>query len=155
MGRWERVTAVIKMVDVGDKDLVKRVAIAKGRLILKKSTLNAIASNQIKKGDVISSSTLAAIQAVKATSTLLPLCHQIPLTSIEPSLRIENGGLTATCKVSAIYRTGVEMEALVGVAVALLNAWDMVKYLEKDARGQYPGTSIMDLRVVTKRKGGD
>ena len=144
-----------KMVDIGDKDIVKRVAIAEGRLVLKESTLKAIASNQIKKGDVISSSKLAAIQAVKATPTLLPMCHQIPLTSIETDLRIEEGGLTATCSVSAFYRTGVEMEALVGVTVALLNAWDMVKYLEKDDKGQYPGTSIRDVRVVSKRKGGD
>jgi len=146
---------VTKMVDIGDKDIVKRVAIAEGRLVLKESTLKAIASNQIKKGDVISSSKLAAIQAVKATPTLLPMCHQIPLTSIETDLRIEEGGLTATCSVSAFYRTGVEMEALVGVTVALLNAWDMVKYLEKDGRGQYPETSIREVRVVSKRKGGD
>jgi cyclic pyranopterin phosphate synthase len=143
------------MVDIGDKDIVKRVATAEGRLTLKESTLEAIASNQIKKGDVISSSKLAAIQAVKATPTLLPLCHQIPLTSIETDLRIEEGGLTATCSVSAFYRTGVEMEALVGVTVALLNAWDMVKYLEKNGRGQYPRTSITDVRVISKRKGGD
>lgn len=151
-GRGDYVT---KMVDIGDKDIVKRVAIAEGRLILKESTLKAIASNQIKKGDVISSSKLAAIQAVKATPTLLPLCHQIPLTSIEIDLRSEECGLMATCSVSAFYRTGVEMEALVGVTVALLNAWDMVKYLEKDGRGQYPGTSITDVRVISKRKGGD
>jgi cyclic pyranopterin phosphate synthase len=144
-----------KMVDIGDKDMVKRVATAEGRLVLKESTLKAIASNQIKKGDVISSSKLASIGGVKATSALLPLCHQIPLTSIDTDMRIEEGGLTATCTVSAFYRTGVEMEALVGVTVALLNAWDMVKYLEKDDKGQYPGTSIRDVRVVSKRKGGD
>jgi cyclic pyranopterin phosphate synthase len=143
------------MIDIGDKDIVKRVATAQGRLILKESTINAIASNQIKKGDVISSSKLASIQAVKTTSALLPLCHQIPLTSIETDLRIEESGLTATCCVEALYRTGVEMEALVGVTVALLNAWDMVKYLEKDSEGQYPGTSIRDIRVVSKRKGGN
>ena len=142
------------MVDIGDKDIVKREAVAEGRLILKESTLKAITSNQIRKGDVISSSKLAAIQAVKATSTILPLCHQIPLTSIETNLMIEDDGLKATCSVTAFYRTGVEMEALVGATVALLNAWDMVKYLEKDARGQYPGTSIKDVRVVSKRKGG-
>lgn len=144
-----------RMIDIGEKDMVKRVATAHGRLVLKESTLEAIASNQVKKGDVISSSKLAAIQAVKATSTLLPLCHQIPLTSIETDLRIEEDCLAATCTVSAFYRTGVEMEALVGVTVALLNAWDMVKYLEKDAKGQYPGTTITDVRVVSKKKGDD
>lgn len=143
------------MVDIGDKDIVKRVASAEGWLVLKESTLKAIASSRIKKGDVISASKLAAIQAVKATSTILPLCHQIPLTSIESDLTIEDDGLKATCNVSAFYRTGVEMEALVGVTVALLNAWDMVKYLEKNARGQYPRTAIRDVRVVRKLKGGD
>lgn len=143
------------MVDIGDKKTVKRAATAEGRLKLKESTLKAISSNQIKKGDVISSSKLAGIQGAKATSTLLPLCHQIPLTSVEIDMRVEADGLRATCNVSAFYKTGVEMEALVGVTVALLNAWDMVKYLEKDDKGQYPGTAIKDIRVVSKMKDGD
>jgi cyclic pyranopterin phosphate synthase len=143
------------MVDIGDKAIVKRVATATGRLLLKKSTLDAIASNKIKKGDVISASKLAGIQAVKATSTLLPLCHQVPITSVEIDIVPEGLELVATCKVEALYRTGVEMEALVGVTVSLLNAWDMVKYLEKDSKGQYPATSIREVKVVRKLKGGD
>lgn len=142
-----------RMVDVGDKDVVKRTATATGRLVLKKSTLKAIVSGSIKKGDVISASKLAGIQAAKATSTLLPLCHQIPLTSVEVDIGVEKDCLRSTCTVAAFYRTGVEMEALAGATVSLLNAWDMVKYLEKDSRGQYPGTAIEDVRVVSKFKG--
>ncbi len=142
-----------KMVDIGDKDIVRRVATATGRLFLKESTLEAISTNKVKKGDVISASKLAGIQGAKATSTILPLCHQIPLTSVEIEIGPERDALVSTCTVSAIYRTGVEMEALVGVTASLLNAWDMVKYLEKDSRGQYPQTVIEDVRVVSKSKG--
>jgi len=143
---------MVRMVDVSDKAVVKRSAVAEGHLRLKPSTLEAIAGNTVKKGDVVSSSKLAGIQAAKATSDMLPLCHQIPLTSVAVELTPEEGGLKATCEVVAEYKTGVEMEALVGVTVALLNAWDMVKYLEKDDRGQYPVTSLEGVRVVRKTK---
>jgi cyclic pyranopterin phosphate synthase len=153
VGWKERGDRMAKMVDIGDKDIVKRVATATGRLVLRGPTLEAISSNKIKKGDVISASKLAGIQAAKATSTILPLCHQIPLTSVEIDIVPEEDALVATCTVSAVYRTGVEMESLVGVTAALLNAWDMVKYLEKDSRGQYSQTVIEGVRVVTKTKG--
>ena len=142
------------MVDIGKKEIVKRVATAEGALVLKRSTLKAIAQGSIRKGDVISASKLAAIQAAKATSVILPLCHQVPLTSVEVEIKVGSDRLAAKCTVSAEYKTGVEMEALVGVSSALLNAWDMVKYLEKDSRGQYPGTSITGIRVLSKTKGG-
>lgn len=143
---------MVKMIDVSDKAVVKRTAVAKGRLRLKPATIRAIAAGKVKKGDVVSASKLAGIQAAKATADLLPLCHQIPLTSVSVELALGRGGLTATCEVVAEYRTGVEMEALVGVAAALLNAWDMVKYLEKDDAGQYPDTAIESVRVVRKTK---
>lgn len=143
-----------RMVDISEKEIVRRIAVAKGSLKLKLSTLRAISRNEIRKGDVISASKLAAIQAAKATSSILPLCHQIPLTSVEVDLSVSDSGLDAQCSVTADYKTGVEMEALVGVTVALLNAWDMVKYIEKDAKGQYPQTRITEVRVVSKKKGG-
>jgi len=143
-----------RMVDISEKAVVRRTAVAKGSLKLKPSTLRTIAKNEVKKGDVISASKLAAIQAAKATSSILPLCHQIPLTSVEVDVSVSDNSLDARCSVSADYKTGVEMEALVGVTVALLNAWDMVKYLEKDAKGQYPQAEIVDVRVVSKKKGG-
>lgn len=144
-----------KMVDISGKGSVKRVATAEGSLKLKKSTLAAISANHVKKGDVITASKLAGIQAAKGTSALLPLCHQIPLTAVELEIAIKDGKLVCRCKVSAEYKTGVEMEALVGVTTALLNAWDMVKYLEKDTRGQYPGTEISGIKVISKTKGDD
>ncbi len=145
---------MVKMVDISKKESVNRVAVAEGSLLLKNSTLKAISSGSIKKGDVVSASKLAGIQAAKATSTILPLCHQIPLTSVELEVRVSNDRLVVRCEVSAEYKTGVEMEALMGVSAALLNAWDMVKYLEKDSSGQYPGTRINDIRVISKEKGG-
>ena len=143
-----------RMVDISEKKVVRRTAVAEGSLELKPSTLRAIATNAVKKGDVISTSKLAGIQAAKATSSILPLCHQIPLTCVEVDVSVSDSTLDANCSVTADYKTGVEMEALVGVTVALLNAWDMVKYLEKDAHGQYPRTTMSEVRVVSKKKGG-
>ena len=145
---------MVRMVDIGHKEVVRREAVAEGSLVLKMPTIEAIASGKVKKGDVLAASKLAGIQAAKATSTILPLCHQIPLTSVDVELSIDACTLRGRCTVSADYRTGVEMEALVGVTAALLNAWDMVKYLEKDDKGQYPSTSIKDIRVVSKLKDG-
>lgn len=142
-----------RMIDVGHKKSVKRVAVAEGRLRLKTATLRAIARGSVKKGDVISASRLVGIQAAKGTSTILPLCHLVPLTGVEVEIMIRSDSLVARCTASAHYKTGVEMEALTGVTAALLNAWDMVKYLEKNAEGQYPNTSICDIRVVKKTKG--
>jgi len=143
-----------KMVDISTQESVRRTAIAEGSLDLKPSTLRAIEAHKIKKGDVLTVSKLAAIQAAKETSSIIPLCHQVPLTSVEVDMSAAGGSLVARCTVTANYKTGVEMEALVGVSVALLNAWDMVKYLEKDSNGQYPRTRISGVRVVSKRKGG-
>lgn len=153
-GSREGTVTMAKMVDVGEKEIVKRMARAEGRVFLKAATLDAISSGRVRKGDVMTASKLAGIQAAKATSSLLPLCHQIPLTSVEVELAVESESVLASCTVSAEYRTGVEMEALVGVTTALLNVWDMVKYLEKDEKGQYPSTQISEVRVTSKVKGG-
>lgn len=143
-----------RMVDIAGKKVVRRKAVAEGHIRLKPVTLRAITHGRIKKGDVLTASKLAGIQAAKATSQTLPLCHQVPLTSVEVDISVLEDELRARCSVSADYRTGVEMEALVGAATALLNVWDMVKYLEKDDHGQYPDTVVRDLRVVSKVKGG-
>lgn len=133
--------------------MVKRKATARGEIKLKPSTVVAVVEGKTKKGDVLSASKLAGIQAAKATSSLLPLCHQIPLTSVSVEVVPKKDRVEVHCTVAAEYRTGVEMEALVGAAAALLNIWDMVKYLEKDEKGQYPGTAISEIRVVKKTKG--
>lgn len=141
------------MVDVGAKDEVPRRATATGALVLKRSTVEAIRGGKVEKGDVLTVARVAGIQAVKETPRLLPLCHPIPLTGVKVDLDAEGDRLEARCTVTATYRTGVEMEALVGVTAALLCAWDMVKPMEKDERGQYPVARMTDVRVVEKKKG--
>ena len=141
------------MVDIGGKEDVPRRAMARGELKLKRSTVNAIKTKKIKKGDVVSTAKVAGIQAVKDTSRVLPLCHQVPLTLVEIELEPRGDRVSCTCEVATEYKTGVEMEALVGVAAALLTVWDMVKYLEKDDLGQYPNTRIERIAVLEKRKG--
>jgi len=143
----------IRMIDVSDKEVVHREAEAVGRIKLKKSTVNAIKEGKIKKGDPLTVAEVASIQAVKKTPDLIPLCHPIPITSVSTEYEIGEDVIEARCRVVADYKTGVEMEALTGVTVALLNIWDMVKYLEKDEAGQYPTAVITGIRVTEKRKG--
>jgi cyclic pyranopterin phosphate synthase len=142
----------VKVVDISDKKDVPRVAIAEGCIKLKDGTLKAITENKIKKGDVLSVASTAAILAVKKTPELIPMCHPIPVTSIDVTFTINNG-IRVTCTVKSMGKTGVEMEAITGVSAALITIWDMVKYLEKDKSGNYPDTVIENIRVVKKVKG--
>ena len=142
-----------KMVDISEKEISQRTATARGAISLKKSTIEAVAKGEIKKGDVLGTAQTAAILAVKNTPNLIPLCHNIPIDSVDVAFDIGDENITCECQVKALYKTGVEMESLVGVAVALLNIWDMVKYLEKDQDGQYPDSFIENIRVVSKQKG--
>ena len=146
-------TSGARMVNVGEKPLVKRVAQAEARLRLQPSTLAAIRDKRIEKGDVLEIARTAAILGAKATPQLLPLCHPIPLDGIDVELTLEPDALYARVTVRATWRTGVEMEALTATALALLTAWDLVKPLEKDSTGQYPTTQLDGLRVVEKVKG--
>lgn len=141
------------IVDITDKPLVHRTAMATGQIRLKESTAEAIRSGRIKKGDVISTARVAAILAVKDTWRLIPFCHQIPITAADVLFDVQQTAVRATVTVTSVGKTGVEMEALAGVSAALLNVWDMVKYLEKDETGNYPSTEIDEIRVVEKRKG--
>ena len=142
----------VRMVDVSGKDVVHRVATATGRIYLRRETVDAVREGRIRKGDPLTVAEVASIQAVKKTPDLIPLCHNVPIGSVDTSFRLGESYIEAKCRVSAIYRTGVEMEALTGVTVALLNIWDMVKYLEKDSDGQYPDARITDVKVTEKRK---
>ena len=142
----------IKMIDVSSKEIVHREAEAKGRITLKLETIQKIRSGEVKKGDPIAAAEIASILAVKKTPELLPLCHPIPITYVGTEFQIGDDFIEVRCRVTADYKTGVEMEALTGVSVALLTIWDMVKYLEKDEKGQYPTTAINDIRVVEKVK---
>ena len=141
------------MVDITEKPVVFRRATATGSIRLHEGTIEAIKRGLVKKGDVLTTARLAGILAVKDTPRLLPLCHPIPITGLEVNFEIEEKRLRATVTVTSEGKTGVEMEALTGVAAALLNVWDMVKYLEKDETGNYPETEMETIRVVEKRKG--
>ncbi len=143
----------LRMIDVSKKDIVHREAEAEGRIYLKIDTIKAIKEGRVKKGNPLAAAEISCILAVKKTPELIPLCHPIPLTSIDVNFDFEESSLRVWCRVTADYKTGVEMEALTGVTTGLLTVWDMVKYLEKDERGQYPSTSISEVRVIEKRKG--
>ena len=140
------------VVDIGHKPIVHRRAIATGLLHLSNQSKNAILNDQIKKGDVIEASTIAAIQAVKETPRIIPHCHPIPLEGCKVDWTWEGNSLRCTVEVNAQYKTGIEMEALTGVSAGLLCALDMVKSLEKDSNGQYPETKITDIVVLEKHK---
>jgi cyclic pyranopterin phosphate synthase len=141
------------MIDITDKESVPRTAEAGGRITLKKETIETVRVGKVKKGDPLAIAEIACIQAVKRTHDLIPMCHQIPLSSVNSEFIIGANYIETRCSVSATYKTGVEMEALTGVSIALLTLWDMVKYLEKDESGQYPTTRITDIRVIEKMKG--
>jgi cyclic pyranopterin monophosphate synthase len=134
------------------KPLVYRFARVRGDLALSRATLRAIRGGKVKKGDPLSAGELAGLLAMKRTPELIPHCHPVPLTGSKVTIRPRRGGVRIEAEAEAIYRTGVEMEALVGATVGLLTVWDMVKYLEKDARGGYPTTRLGPVRVIVKRK---
>jgi cyclic pyranopterin phosphate synthase len=140
------------MVDISEKAIVKRQAEAGGRIFLAPNTIKTIKNHQIKKGDPLLVAEVAAMNAAKQTHLLIPHCHQIPLDTVKMTFDISNESIEARCLVRAQARTGVEMEALIGVSTALNTLWDMVKYLEKDVTGQYPQTKITDIRVIKKEK---
>lgn len=143
------------MVDVSEKEMVSRKAIAEARIILSKRSLDSIKNKNVKKGDVLTFAEAAGLLAVKNVPETIPHCHPIPITSVSIDFEIEENDILCRCTVEAVYKTGVEMEALAGATTALLTIWDTVKYLEKDEDGQYPETRITDIRVVEKRKGNE
>jgi cyclic pyranopterin phosphate synthase len=142
----------IRMIDVSKKETVARKAVAAGVIRLKASTVDAIRKGEIKKGDPLTVGEIAAILAVKNTPDLIPLCHNIPIGRVHVEYTLGETTIEARCTVTTYAKTGVEMEALAGVTIALLNIWDMTKYLEKDDDGQYPDTVITDVRVIEKVK---
>lgn len=140
------------MIDVTEKPVIRRSAETLGRIFLSAGTIKAIREGHIRKGDPLPVAEVSGMNAAKQTHLLIPHCHQIPLDMVQLEFNILEDFIEARCKVRAQARTGVEMEALVGVSMALNTIWDMVKYLEKDASGQYPSTSISDIRVIEKKK---
>ncbi len=137
-----------RMVDVSDKEVTERVAVAAGSVVMAPDTMKLITEGGIKKGDVLSVARLAGIMGAKKTPDLIPLCHPLALDSVEVDLVCDPGrnavDITATCKVTG--RTGVEMEALTAVAVAALTIYDMCKAVDRAMR-------ITDIRLVHKSGG--
>lgn len=141
------------MVDVSNKDEVFREATASGIIKLKPDTIGLIKSGRIAKGDPLYTAKIAGVLAAKKTSSLIPLCHPLPLTNVEVNVQvIDQCTVEVLAKVKTKAQTGVEMEALTAVSIALLTVWDMTKQYEKDSKGQYPSTAIENIHVIQKIK---
>jgi cyclic pyranopterin phosphate synthase len=136
------------MVDVGDKSVTDREAIAEGQITLGPEALAAVVERRAKKGDVLAVAQLAGIQAAKRTSEIVPLCHPLPLTGVKVDLAVDEAQscVVARARVRTTWRTGVEMEALTSVTAALLTVYDMLKAVDK-------GMVISEIRLLSKQGG--
>ncbi|MEH3037385.1 MAG: cyclic pyranopterin monophosphate synthase MoaC [Sphingomonas adhaesiva] len=134
------------MVDVGDKAVTRREGVATGRILMSAAAVAAIRDGAVKKGDVIAIARIAGIMGAKRTSDLIPLCHPLPLTRVSLDLTIEEDGVTVTALAATDGKTGVEMEALTAVTVALLTIYDMAKAIDK-------AMTITAVRLLEKRGG--
>ncbi len=143
------------IVDISSKKPMHRKALANGMIDLKPSTLEAIKLGKIEKGNPLATSETAALLAIKQTPFLIPHCHPLLIQSAQCWFEFHESAIEVWVEVGSKGTTGVEMEALMGVSVALCTLWDMVKYLEKDSDGQYPQTCIHSIRVVRKEKKDD
>ncbi len=137
-----------RMVDVSEKEITKRRAVARGRVAMEPETLAMIRENRVKKGDVLATARIAAIMAAKRTDGIIPLCHPIPITDISVDFEIDQPepSVVITVAVSAIWRTGVEMEAIVGVLAAAATIYDMIKAADRAA-------VISDVALIEKTGG--
>jgi cyclic pyranopterin phosphate synthase len=137
-----------RMVDVGGKPETERLAVARGELVMAPETLAALKAGRTPKGDPLVVAQVAGIQAAKRTSELIPLCHPLPLTAVELELEADEDlpGIRATATTRVVARTGVEMEALVAVSVALLAAYDMLKALDR-------GMELRGVHLLRKEGG--
>jgi cyclic pyranopterin phosphate synthase len=136
------------MVDVADKAVTHRVARASGLIRMLPATLELIASGHARKGDVLGVARIAAIQATKRTSDLVPLCHPLPITHVAVEFELDRAGAQVRCtaQVETLGRTGVEMEALTAVQIGLLTVYDMCKAVDR-------GMVMADIRLLEKRGG--
>jgi cyclic pyranopterin phosphate synthase len=134
-----------QMVDVSAKPLSARTAVAVGRIKLHPETLDLIAKDQIAKGNVFATARVAGIQAAKQTAQLIPLCHTIPLSDVKIDITTLSDAAEVKCTARTIAQTGVEMEALIGVNIALLTIYDMCKAVDKKMK-------ISEVRLVEKTK---
>ena len=135
-----------RMVDVGGKPETARVAVAAGRIRMSADALSAIRDGAVPKGDVLAAARIAGIMAAKKTAELIPLCHPLALDAVTVDFALEADGVEATATASLTGRTGVEMEAMTAVSVALLTIYDMAKAVDK-------GMVIDGVRLIEKRGG--
>jgi len=143
----------VSMVDVSPKHTVRREASAEGKIRLRRETVELIKAGRVEKGNPLEVAKLAGILAAKNTSQIIPLCHPLPLSHVCIDVTVSGRDtVRVMASVKTDAKTGVEMEALTGAATALLTVWDMVKMYEKDRRGQYPDTEILELKVKRKVK---
>ena len=133
------------MVDVSSKQSQKRIARASGRIKLSPETIVQVRNNLVKKGDVLATARIAGIMGAKETSSLIPLCHPLQLSKISIDFEIHEEGIIAESEVVCVGQTGVEMEALTGVSVALLTIYDMCKAVDKDM-------IISEVKLIEKIK---
>lgn len=134
------------MVEVGEKDDTRRTAIAQGKIQMKRKTIELIKEGMIKKGDVLSVAQIGGIMGAKKTSDLIPMCHNINLTGVDIKFNILEDSIVVQSKVNTIGKTGVEMEALTAVSLAILTIYDMCKAVDKDM--------IMgDIKLIKKTGG--
>ena len=147
MGRLTHIAADgrAKMVDVSGKPLSVRTAVAMGKIRLRSKTLDLVSKDQMVKGNVLATARIAGIQAAKQTAQLIPLCHTLPLGEVKIDIVASNEGAEVKCTAHTIAQTGVEMEALTGVAVTLLTIYDMCKAVDKEM-------TISDVRLISKTK---
>jgi len=134
-----------KMVDVSDKTLQQRRAIASGKILLAAETIELIRQNQIQKGDVLTVAKIAGIGAAKQTAYLIPLCHPLTIDNINVQLHITQNSIIAESEVKCVGKTGVEMEALTAVNIALLTIYDMCKAVDKNMQ-------IGEIKLLHKEK---
>ncbi|NJR78343.1 cyclic pyranopterin monophosphate synthase MoaC [Sphingomonas corticis] len=139
-------TGAAHMVDVGGKPPTRREAVASGRIRLTPAAVDAIRDRGAAKGDVLAVARVAGIMAAKRTGDLIPLCHPLPITRVAIDLRLEDDAVVATATVATEGKTGVEMEAMTAVSVALLTIYDMVKAVDK-------AMTIEGIRLLSKTGG--
>jgi len=142
----------LSQVDISGKKVVYREATATGRINLKPSTIKLIRKGELEKGDPISLAAASAVLATKLTPNVVVLAHPLRIEKTQPKIVVGDSWVEVSVRVAAHDKTGVEMEALTAVSIALLNIWDAVKSHEKDSHGQYPTTAISSIRVVKKVK---
>lgn len=136
----------VSMVDVGQKKITQRVAVAQGFIYARAETILQIKKNELKKGDVITTAHIAGIQAAKKTAMLIPLCHNIELSSVNLQFNIQEREVEVLATARTAARTGVEMEALTAVSIACLTIYDMCKAVDK-------GMIIKNIRLLEKHGG--